>query len=362
MEPRRFVSRGGEKLDAALERFAVTVEGRTCLDAGASTGGFTDCLLKRGASRVWAVDVGHGQLAPELRDDPRVVVVERCNLRHATLESLGALPFEVLVADLSFISLTVVAPTLATGLATPGADLVLLVKPQFEAGRAEVGRGRGVIRDPGIWRDAVVRVGNAFASQGAAIMGVMASPFSGRRATSSSSFTLSQRLRPPTSRGSLSSTNALGTWTVVNCTGGDVGPDHGDDRLSRPPRPAGSRQARRKGVRMADGARPSGPRPCGRGNQHRAPRKEPDLAVSLGGDGTMLRAVNLAWAAEIPVLGVNLGRLGYLTEVEPSGLEIALDRFLSGHYALEDRMMLEVAWSGETLLGESPKERPAASR
>ena len=106
MEPRRFVSRGGEKLDAALERFAVTVKGRTCLDAGASTGGFTDCLLKRGASRVWAVDVGHGQLAPEMRADQRVVVVERCNLRHATLESLEREPFEVVVADLSFISLS----------------------------------------------------------------------------------------------------------------------------------------------------------------------------------------------------------------------------------------------------------------
>lgn len=179
VEPRRFVSRGGEKLDAAFERFTMTVEGRICLDAGASTGGFTDCLLKRGASRVWAVDVGHGQLAPELRGDHRVVVVERCNLRHATLDSLDAEPFEVLVADLSFISLTVVAQKLAKELASPGADLVLLVKPQFEAGRAEVGRGRGVIRDPGIWRDAVLRVGNSFASQGAAIMGVMASPVLG---------------------------------------------------------------------------------------------------------------------------------------------------------------------------------------
>jgi 23S rRNA (cytidine1920-2'-O)/16S rRNA (cytidine1409-2'-O)-methyltransferase len=177
--PRRFVSRGGEKLDAALDRFGVSVDGRTCLDAGASTGGFTDCLLKRGAARVWAVDVGHGQLATELRGDGRVVVVERCNLRHTTLESLGAEPFEVVVADLSFISLTVVAQNLAKDLSAPGADLVMLVKPQFEAGRVDAGRGRGVIRDPAIWRQAIIRVGTAFASQGAAIMGVMASPVVG---------------------------------------------------------------------------------------------------------------------------------------------------------------------------------------
>jgi 23S rRNA (cytidine1920-2'-O)/16S rRNA (cytidine1409-2'-O)-methyltransferase len=177
--PRRFVSRGGDKLDAALDRFGVGVDGRTCLDAGASTGGFTDCLLKRGAARVWAVDVGHGQLAPELRSDDRVVVVERCNLRHATLETLGAEPFEILTADLSFISVSVVAKNLATDLAAPGADLVVLVKPQFEAGRAEVGRGRGVIRDPAIWRQAILRAGTALASQGAAIMGVMASPIVG---------------------------------------------------------------------------------------------------------------------------------------------------------------------------------------
>ncbi len=177
--PRRFVSRGGDKLDAGLEAFGVSVEGRMCLDAGASTGGFTDCLLKRGAARVWAVDVGHGQLAPQLRADDRVVVVERCNLRQATLESLGAQPFDVLVADLSFISLSVVAPNLVTDLAAPGADLVVLVKPQFEAGRKEAGRGRGVIRDPAVWREAIIRVGTAFASQGAAIMGVMASPVVG---------------------------------------------------------------------------------------------------------------------------------------------------------------------------------------
>ena len=143
---RRFVSRGGDKLDAALDRFAVDPSGRRCLDAGASTGGFTDCLLRRGASGVVAVDVGHGQLDASLRRDPRVEVLERTNIRTLTLASVGGSPFDLVVADLSFISLVTVAPVLAGELAAPGADVVVLVKPQFEAGRAEVSRGKGVIR------------------------------------------------------------------------------------------------------------------------------------------------------------------------------------------------------------------------
>jgi 23S rRNA (cytidine1920-2'-O)/16S rRNA (cytidine1409-2'-O)-methyltransferase len=179
IEPRRFVSRGGEKLLAALRGFGIDVSGRDCLDAGASTGGFTDCLLQSGARRVWAVDVGHGQLAPVLRASPDVAVFERTNIRTATLAGLGAEPFGFLAADLAFISLTTVAGNLANALSAPGADLVVLVKPQFEAGRAEVDRGRGVVRDPGVWRETIVKVGTSFELQGAAIMGVMVSPLEG---------------------------------------------------------------------------------------------------------------------------------------------------------------------------------------
>jgi 23S rRNA (cytidine1920-2'-O)/16S rRNA (cytidine1409-2'-O)-methyltransferase len=175
----RFVSRGGRKLEAALERFAVAVSGRRCLDAGASTGGFTDCLLRRGAAVVVAVDVGHGQLDASLREDPRVRVLERTNIRNLELPAVGGQPFDVLVADLSFISLASVAPVLTGGLARPGADIVVLVKPQFEAGRVEVSRGKGVIRDPAVRRAALEKVASAFASQGATIMGAMASPLLG---------------------------------------------------------------------------------------------------------------------------------------------------------------------------------------
>jgi 23S rRNA (cytidine1920-2'-O)/16S rRNA (cytidine1409-2'-O)-methyltransferase len=142
-----FVSRGGEKLEHALATFGLTVDGLTCLDAGASTGGFTDVMLRRGAARVYSVDVGHGQLDWRLRGDPRVVVMERTNIR-----TLASLPETVdfAVADLSFISLRLALPTIAR-LARSGAPIVTLVKPQFEAGKDQVPRG-GVVRDPAVHR------------------------------------------------------------------------------------------------------------------------------------------------------------------------------------------------------------------
>jgi 23S rRNA (cytidine1920-2'-O)/16S rRNA (cytidine1409-2'-O)-methyltransferase len=142
-----FVSRGGEKLKHALATFGIDVDGLVCLDAGASTGGFTDVLLRRGARRVYAVDVGHGQLDWRLRGDARVVVMERTNVR--TLEALPE-PVDLAVADVSFISLRLVLPTIAR-LARPAAPIVTLVKPQFEAGKDQVPRG-GVVRDPAVHR------------------------------------------------------------------------------------------------------------------------------------------------------------------------------------------------------------------
>jgi 23S rRNA (cytidine1920-2'-O)/16S rRNA (cytidine1409-2'-O)-methyltransferase len=177
--PPRYVSRGGEKLDAALERFAVPVAGRRALDAGASTGGFTDCLLQRGVAQVVAVDVGYGQLHPRIRSDPRVVVLERTNVRSLTLDHAGGHRFPLLVADLSFISLAAVAPALVGELAAPDADLVVLIKPQFEAGAEEAARGRGIIRDPAVWRRVLDEVGTALSRSGAAMMGIMVSPLTG---------------------------------------------------------------------------------------------------------------------------------------------------------------------------------------
>ncbi len=173
--PARFVSRGGEKLEAALERFEVDVADRRVLDAGASTGGFTDCVLQRGAAAVLAVDVGHGQLHERVAGDPRVTVRDRTNVRSLVLEA----PVDVVVADLSFISLGVVAPALLGPNAAPGADVVVLVKPQFEAGRADVSKGRGVVRDPQVWRRVLGDVSSALVGHGAAMMGAMVSPLTG---------------------------------------------------------------------------------------------------------------------------------------------------------------------------------------
>jgi 23S rRNA (cytidine1920-2'-O)/16S rRNA (cytidine1409-2'-O)-methyltransferase len=182
--PSPFVGRGGHKLAAALEGFPVAVTGRRALDAGASTGGFTDCLLQRGAAHVYAVDVGHGQLHPALREHPDVTVLERTNVRTLTPADLLAAdpafePCPLVVADLSFISLRSVVPALTGPVAAPGADLVLLVKPQFEAGRAAVSRGKGVIRDPALWLAALEGVASALHDEKTGIMGAMASPLTG---------------------------------------------------------------------------------------------------------------------------------------------------------------------------------------
>ncbi|MGH8995118.1 MAG: TlyA family RNA methyltransferase [Acidimicrobiales bacterium] len=175
----RFVSRGGEKLDAALERFGIGVEGRRAVDAGASTGGFVDCLLQRGASRVVAIDAGRGQLDARLRADPRVALHEGFNVRSAGPALLGADgPADLLTADLSFISLRTVAPALA-GMVRAGGDLVVLVKPQFEAGRADASRHKGVIKDPLVWRRTLLEVASALEAAGTGIMGAMASPIRG---------------------------------------------------------------------------------------------------------------------------------------------------------------------------------------
>lgn len=175
--PARFVGRGGEKLDAALEQFAVDVTGRRALDVGASTGGFTDCLLARGAALVVALDVGHGQLHPRIRSDPRVVVLERTNIRDATPATIGGL-VDVVVVDVSFISLRTILPVLVT-LCQPGSPMVLLVKPQFEAGRSEVDRGRGVIVDPIVHDRVRAEIDAALVAAGCRVMAWMDSPIVG---------------------------------------------------------------------------------------------------------------------------------------------------------------------------------------
>jgi len=174
-----WASRGAHKLIGALDAFVplgLEVEGRRVLDAGASTGGFTDVLLRRGAREVVAVDVGYGQLVWRLQNDPRVVVRDRTNVRELTPETLGE-PVDLVVGDLSFISLALVLPALVA-CARPGADLVLMVKPQFEVGRERLGSG-GVVRDPVLRAEAVESVVRAAETHGLGLCGVTASPLPG---------------------------------------------------------------------------------------------------------------------------------------------------------------------------------------
>ena len=188
--PRPYVSRGGEKLAHALDALGISVEGARCLDVGASTGGFTDVLLQRGAARVIALDVGRGQLHPRLRGDPRVRVLERTNAR-----SLRELPFapELITCDVSFISLRKALPP-ALELAAPGWQAVVLVKPQFEAGRAEA--PRGVVRDPGVWRRVLRETAEAALGWGAQVLGVVDSGLPGPKGNREFFLHLVHRERP----------------------------------------------------------------------------------------------------------------------------------------------------------------------
>jgi 23S rRNA (cytidine1920-2'-O)/16S rRNA (cytidine1409-2'-O)-methyltransferase len=171
-----FVSRGGTKLAGALDAFSIEVTGARAVDVGASTGGFTDCLLRRDAAHVFAIDVGRGQLAWTLRNDERVTVMERTNVRELEAGAIDP-PADLCVADLSFISLRTVAPSLLA-LTTPDAEFVLLVKPQFEAGRARVGKG-GIVRDPDVHPSVLREVREGLGGAGLFVVDVMPSPLTG---------------------------------------------------------------------------------------------------------------------------------------------------------------------------------------
>ena len=172
-----YVSRGGLKLEKALDFFAIDPAGYTCVDCGASTGGFTDCLLQRGAKHVFAVDVGYGQLAWSLRNDERVTVMERVNARNLTPDMFPG-PFEMAVMDMSFISLRLVLPAVKSLLIEDGGQVVCLVKPQFEAGREKVGK-KGVVRDPAVHREVLERFVEDAAVMGFSLRGMTFSPVRG---------------------------------------------------------------------------------------------------------------------------------------------------------------------------------------
>jgi 23S rRNA (cytidine1920-2'-O)/16S rRNA (cytidine1409-2'-O)-methyltransferase len=177
-EDHPYVGRGGVKLAAAIEEFDVAVEGKYCMDVGASTGGFTDCLLRNGASRVYAIDVGYGQMAPAIAKDERVVVIDRTNIRNLESDAVPD-PIDLAVIDVSFISLEIVLPKVVEFL-SPGASIVALVKPQFEVGRELVGKG-GIVKDASSHELAVSKVRGAGKVLGLACAGVIESPIQGAK-------------------------------------------------------------------------------------------------------------------------------------------------------------------------------------
>ena len=310
------------------------MSGLRALDAGASTGGFTDCLLQRGAAHVVALDVGHGQLHERLRADPRVTNLERCNIRHATVEQIGG-PVDIVVGDLSFISLRVVIPSLVA-LCQPGRPMVLLVKPQFEAGRAEVSKGKGVITDPEIRQRVRDEVGAALVDAGCDVVGWTESPL---RGADGNVEYLVHAVTPPGTR-HRERRDHRRHWRSSPTTNASW-------RASWPTKATAWCAARDVDVWMptidadAIGAADLA---------SERPIAEAQLVLSLGGDGTMLRSVRLLDGASVPLLGVNLGALGYLTEVEADHVDEALDRFAAGadagHWHLDERMMLDVTVNG----------------
>ncbi|MDY7103505.1 MAG: TlyA family RNA methyltransferase [Actinomycetota bacterium] len=247
--PPRFVGRGGEKLDGALDRFAIDVDGRRALDAGASTGGFCDCLLQRGAASVVAIDVGYGQLHPTIREHPLVDARERTDIRSVSADDIAG-PVDVVTADLSFISLGRVAPALV-GLVRDGGDLVVLVKPQFEAGRREASKGRGIIRDSRVWRRVLGEVVDAFATAGAIAVGV--GPSSIRGGDGNVEFVLHLRPAAAPDRGEPLDAAALDA-VVAEIAGHPIPDEGGPDGGAAPPGAGGPEDGRHgDGDRTAEG-------------------------------------------------------------------------------------------------------------
>jgi len=191
-QPHPYVSRGGLKLEKALDHFAIPVAGRVALDVGASTGGFTDCLLQRGAAKVYAIDVGTNQLAWKLRSDRRVVSMEKTNIRGVMREQVPE-PIELIVCDASFIGLRTALPA-ALALAVPGAHLVALIKPQFEVGKGRVGKG-GIVREPALHAEVCATISEWLANQpGWRVLGITESPIEG--ADGNKEFLIAAKLEP----------------------------------------------------------------------------------------------------------------------------------------------------------------------
>ena len=335
------MSRGGYKLAAALDAFEIDPAGLVCLDVGASTGGFTDVLLQRGARRVYALDVGRGQLAETLRRDPRVVSMERTNARHLTAETL---PERVSLAtiDVSFISLGLVLGPVARTL-LGGGQIVALIKPQFEAGRGRT--DHGVVRDPAVHREVLERIVAIASGLGLGTRAIVASPLTGPGGQPGIP-------RPPGPRTRLRRDRRSDRRGDRRMTVARIGFAYNptiEAAVELSARAAGWCQMR--GI-----------------DEWQAPSSETetllrelpstDALVVLGGDGTFLRAARAVAEVDVPLLGINLGKVGFLSKAEASELEGGAPAIVAGEYRIDERLAIE----GRILPGGRADGAVAAAR
>ena len=332
-----YVSRGGLKLEKALKTFSgIRLKGVHAIDAGASTGGFTDCMLQNGAEKVYAVDVGYGQLAWSLRSDPRVVCMERTNVRYLTAEQIPE-PLDFGTVDVSFISLKLILPALR-GILKPDGQVVCLVKPQFEAGREKVGK-KGVVRDPAVHlevlRQFFCKGNDLFTRSGTRGQHrIFGTPVCrGGRALERRPFS--------SGRGIARGIGGNRAMKVV------LSPNPYRDRGLRAAQ-AAEKILRNVGVETAmclpfllEGSNLEFPKHI-QFKDTQEELKNADMLVCFGGDGTILHAAKDANAHKVPILGVNLGSVGFMAELEQSELSM-LSKLAAGKYTIESRMMLDVA-------------------
>ena len=339
-----YVSRGGHKLAAGLDAFAVDPEGRYAVDVGASTGGFTDCLLQRGAAHVYAIDVGRSQIAWSLRQDARVTVMERTNVR--LVDPTRSNPARTSASPISRSSRCARSRRVCSSLTTDAADFVLLVKPQYEAGRARIGR-RGIVRDPEV-HAAVLRE---------VVAGLDDAGLGCHRSRAVAAARRRRQRRVPRARAARARDRRGGRARRRGATRRRTRRDREPRRRCRASASfrtaiarwrTNSRNAARRGWSTTAWkcAFPPRSRPAAGLDAYAT---EPDdfapgldLVISLGGDGTMLHAVQLVYPSPVPLMGVNVGLLGYLSELEPDELEGWLPRLLAGEFEISERMMLSV--------------------
>ena len=337
-----YVSRGGLKLEKAMKNFDVSMEGKVCTDVGSSTGGFTDCMLQNGAVKAFAIDVGHGQLDWKLRQDERVVCMEKTNIRYVQPEDLGE-PIDFSSIDVSFISLTKVLLPIRNYLKENG-EIVALIKPQFEAGREKVGK-KGVVREKSTHIEVIEKVTNYAVSIGFEVAALEFSPIKGPEGNIE--YLVHLKKRPEEEARIVESVDIRGTVDAAFDTLAKKDPAEEKDMEKFYIITNDMKDANRKITVKIKKCIESYGKKCyleeqpeeGNFSKIKIP-KDIDCVLTVGGDGTFIQASRRLFGRELPMLGINMGTLGYLTEVEVQNVEEAVKQLVEGNYTIEERMML----------------------